>query len=31
VFTLPAEIAAIAFQNKALLYDLMFQAASETM
>ncbi len=31
VFTLPAEIAAIAFHNKALLYDLMFQAASETM
>jgi hypothetical protein len=31
VFTLPAEIAAIAFHNKALLYDLLFKAASETM
>jgi len=31
VFTLPAEIAAIAWQNKALLYDLLFKAASETM
>ena len=31
VFTLPAEIAAIAFHNKALLYDLLFRAASETM
>ena len=31
VFTLPAEIAAIAFQNKALVYDLLFRAASETM
>jgi hypothetical protein len=31
VFTLPAEIADIAFQNKALLYDLLFKAASETM
>jgi hypothetical protein len=31
VFTLPAEIAAIAFQNKALVYDLLFKAASETM
>ncbi len=31
VFTLPAEIAQIAFYNKALLYDLLFRAASETM
>ena len=31
VFTLPAEIAVIAFQNKALIYDLLFKAASETM
>jgi hypothetical protein len=31
VFTLPAEIADIAFQNKAAVYDLLFQAASETM
>jgi Putative transposase/Transposase zinc-binding domain len=31
VFTLPAEVADIAFQNKALLYDLQFKAASETM
>ena len=31
VFTLPAEVADIAWQNKALLYDLLFRAASETM
>src|SRR3712207_6149865 len=31
VFTLPAEVAAIAFQNKAVVYDLLFRAASETM
>jgi hypothetical protein len=31
VFTLPAEIADIAWQNKAVVYDLLFQAASETM
>jgi len=31
VFTLPAEIADIAFQNKAVVYDLLFKAASETM
>src|SRR5690606_40917254 len=31
VFTLPAEIADIAFHNKALIYDLLFKAASETM
>ena len=31
VFTLPAEVAAIAFYNKVLVYDLLFKAASETM
>jgi hypothetical protein len=31
VFTLPAEVADIALQNKALVYDLLFRAASETM
>jgi hypothetical protein len=31
VFTLPAEVARIAFQNKAAVYDLLFRAASETM
>jgi len=31
VFTLPAEIADIAFQNKAVVYDLLFRAASETV
>jgi len=31
VFTLPAEVAGIAFQNKALIYDLLFKSASETM
>jgi len=31
VFTLPAEVAAVAYQNKAALYDLLFKAASETM
>ena len=31
VFTLPAEVAAIAFHNKAQVYDLLFKAASETM
>lgn len=31
VFTLPAEVADVAFQNKALVYDLLFRAASETM
>src|SRR3984893_17280623 len=30
VFTLPAEIAAIAYQNKAVIYDLLFKAAAET-
>ena len=31
MFTLPAEVADIAFHNKALVYDLLFRAASETM
>jgi hypothetical protein len=31
VFTLPAEIADIAYQNKAAVYDLLFRAAAETM
>ncbi|WP_081988141.1 IS91 family transposase [Sphingomonas sp. 37zxx] len=31
VFTLPAEVADIAFHNKPLVYDLLFKAASETM
>jgi len=31
VFTLPAEIAPIAYQNKALVYDLLFHAAAETL
>jgi hypothetical protein len=31
VFTLPAEVADIAFHNKALVYDLLFKAAAETM
>ena len=31
VFTLPAEIADIAFHNKAVIYDLLFRAASDTM
>src|SRR6202022_4163211 len=31
VFTLPARIAAIAYQNKAVIYDLLFKASSQTM
>jgi hypothetical protein len=31
VFTLPAEIGDIAYQNKAAVYDLLFKASSETM
>jgi putative transposase/transposase-like zinc-binding protein len=31
VFTLPAEVADIALQNKAIVYDLLFRAASQTM
>ena len=31
VFTLPTEVADIAFHNKAVVYDLLFRAAAETM
>jgi hypothetical protein len=31
VFTLPEEIAAIAYQNKAVVYDLLFHATAETL
>jgi hypothetical protein len=31
VFTLPAAIAAIAYQNKAAIYDILFTASAETM
>jgi hypothetical protein len=31
VFTLPAAVAAIAFQNKAVVYDLLFKTAAETL
>ena len=31
VFTLPSKIGDIAYQNKAVLYDLLFKAAAETM
>src|SRR4051812_12259448 len=31
VFTLPAPIAAIAFQNKAVVYDLLFRSAADTL
>ncbi len=31
VFTLPAAIADIAYQNKAVIYDLLFTASSQTM
>src|SRR5580658_3458171 len=31
VFTLPEEIAAIAYQNKKVVYDILFRAASETL
>jgi hypothetical protein len=31
VFTLPAAIGAIAYQNKAVIYGLLFKAASETL
>jgi Putative transposase/Transposase zinc-binding domain len=31
VFTLPAEIAPIAYQNKAVVYDLLFRTATETL
>jgi Putative transposase/Transposase zinc-binding domain len=31
VFTVPAQVAEIAFQNKAIVYDILFQATAETM
>ena len=31
VFTLPAALATIAFHNKAVVYDLLFRAAAETL
>jgi hypothetical protein len=31
VFSLPAQIADIAYQNKAVIYDLLFRASSETV
>ncbi len=31
VFTLPEEIAAIAYQNKAVVYDILFHATAETL
>lgn len=31
VFTLPAPLADLAFQNKRVMYDLLFKASSETM
>jgi hypothetical protein len=31
VFSLPAQIADIGYQNKAVIYDLLFKASSETM
>jgi len=31
VFTVPAEIADVAWQNKAVVYDLLFRAAADTM
>jgi hypothetical protein len=31
VFTLPAEISPIAYQNKAVIYDLLFRTAAETL
>src|SRR6267142_2006691 len=31
IFTLPAEIAPIAYQNKAVVYDLLYRATAETL
>ena len=31
VFTLPAALGALAFANKAVVYDLLFRAAAETL
>jgi len=31
VFTLPALVAAVAFANKAVVYDLLFRTAADTL
>ena len=31
VFTVPEQIAALAFQNKAVVYAILFRAAAETL
>jgi hypothetical protein len=31
VFTLPGPVAAIAYQNKAVIYDILFKASAETL
>ncbi len=31
VFSLPAQIADIAYQNKAVIYDILFKASAETL
>jgi hypothetical protein len=31
VFTVPAEVAAVAYQNKAVVYDILFRATAETL
>jgi hypothetical protein len=31
VFSLPAQIADIVYQNKAVIYDILFKASAETM
>jgi hypothetical protein len=31
LFTLPARIASVAYQNKAVVYDLLFKASSEAL
>src|SRR5437762_14229574 len=31
VFTIPEQIAAIAFQNKSIVYSILFQATAETL
>ena len=31
VFTVPDEVAAIAFQNQTVVYDILFRAVSETL
>jgi len=31
VFSLPAPIAEVAYQNKAVIYDILFKASAETV